>query len=295
MEKRMKSRMILSLAASFTLGAVSGCGGSTGNTSSAIVIGSTSVELDTRRDVVRTSESAVSDFMMDTLLAGMTAAGHPVDVAFTNAGAIRGGTVDENGIPTTDEAKVGKIYPVGPLTDLDVAGWYPLNKDSAVMPLTGTELRSALERGVSLLPPDTRNDKGGPFLQVAGVKITVDCAGTAQKIDAPADPKQTQIVAEGTRVVKIELDGPAGVIYDVANGIDKLASTTVNVATNLYITQAGNSGQVALWNAQNKTTVLSTEFDFVAHLQNAVKSQSPIAPMKDGRINIIGTCGMPLN
>jgi 2',3'-cyclic-nucleotide 2'-phosphodiesterase (5'-nucleotidase family) len=291
----MKSRMILSLAASFTLGSMGGCADSTGQSSAAIVIGATSVELDTRRDVVRTSESAVADFMMDTLLATMTAAGHSVDVAFTNAGAIRGGTVDENGVPTTDEAKVGKIYPAGPLTDLDVAGWYPLNKDSVVVALTGTELRSALERGVSLLPPDTRNDKGGPFLQVAGLKYTVDCAGTPQKLDSPTDPKLTQIVAEGTRVVKIELDGAAGVIYDVANGIDNLASTTVNIATNLYVTQAGNSGQVALWNAPNKTTILSTELDFVEHLQNAVKSQSPIAPHKDGRINIIGTCGMPLN
>jgi hypothetical protein len=291
----MKSRMILSLAASFGLGAMGGCGGDTGNSSAAIVIGSTSVELDTRRDVVRTNESAVADFMMDTLLASMRAEGHAVDVAFTNAGAIRGGTVDENGVPTTDEAKVGKVYPVGSLTDLDVAGWFPLNKDNAIMPLSGTALRSALERGVSLLPPDTRNDKGGPFLQVAGLRYTVDCAGSPQKLDAPTDPKLTQIVEEGTRVVKIELDGAAGVIYDAANHIDNLANTTVNVVSNTYITQAGNSGQVALWNAPTKTTILSSEFDFVAHLQNAVKTQSPIAPTKDGRITILGTCGMPLN
>jgi 2',3'-cyclic-nucleotide 2'-phosphodiesterase (5'-nucleotidase family) len=295
MGEAMKAKTILSMAVSFTLGSVSGCGGNGTTTSAGTVIGSTSVQLDTRREVVRTNESPVANFMMDTLLADMRAAGHQVDIAFTNAGGIRGGTVDANGVPTTPEAQIGKIYPVGPLTDLDVAGWYPLNKDSALMPLTGTQLRSVLERGVSLLPPDIRNDLGGPFLQVAGVKFTVDCAGTPQKLSAPTDPTQTQIVSEGTRIVKIELEGPAGVIYDVANGIDKLASTTVNIATNLYITQAGHSGQVTLWNAQNKVTVLSSDFDFVAHLQAAVKKQSPIAPKNEGRITIMGTCGMPLN
>jgi 2',3'-cyclic-nucleotide 2'-phosphodiesterase (5'-nucleotidase family) len=251
------------------------------------VIGMTTVAIDTKMVTTRVGEAAIGDWMMDTLLSESKKVDATIDAAVANAGAIRGGAVD----PMTfmflnNDGKLGKVYPAGNLTDLDVAGWFPFNDDHEVMDINGTELKSVLERSANALPPDLRNDKGGEFLQVAGIKYTIDCSGTTQKLTTDA----MAVMTEGTRVTKIEVGGT--VIYDEANAVDDLGNAMVRVVMNNFISQ-GLDGHIGFKTGANKATLARTSFDFVKKMQDKIKA-APIAPAKDGRITIVGDCGQPL-
>lgn len=264
---------------------LAGCGG---GGAKATVVGSSSTAIDTRMVTVRVGEAAIGDWMADALLADMNAMGKSVQVAFVNSGGIRGGAVDAKTFMfLTPEGKLGKIYPAGPLTDQDVLGWFPFQNDHVVETLTGTDLKSVLERSVSSLPPDLQNDKGGWLLQVAGMSYTVDCSGTAQQLTSDG----MSVMTEGARVVKIVVGSTT--IYDAAASVDQLAQTNVVVAVNSF-TAAGLDGHLALKNGTNAETIPIDAYNFDEKLLEHVKTTSPIAPMTSGRITIIGNCGQPL-
>jgi 2',3'-cyclic-nucleotide 2'-phosphodiesterase (5'-nucleotidase family) len=182
---------------------------------------------------------------------------------------------------------VGKQYPAGPLTDQDVAGWYPFQNDHTVLTINGTQLKSTLERAVSQLPADLKNDKGGPLMHIAGASYTIDCSGTVQQLDSTGK----MIMTEGSRIVKIELGSQ--VIYDAAASIDLLASTTLNLAVNSFIA-AGNNGSLALTQGTVVAQIPYSQWSFTTALQDRVKASSPINPTTNGRITILGTCNVPL-
>jgi 2',3'-cyclic-nucleotide 2'-phosphodiesterase (5'-nucleotidase family) len=253
-----------------------------------IVIGSAAVAVDTRTQTTRTGEAAVGDWIMDLLVEESNKLGKQVDVGLMNAGAIRGGLIDPKTFKfLTDDGKLGKIYPAGPLTDVDVEGWYPFHDDYTFETLTGTQLKSVLERGVSELPPDLRNDLGGPFIQVSGVRYTADCSGAVQQLNSAMNA----ISSEGSRIVKLQVG--AKVIYDAANGIDLLASSTVRVAVNSFIVK-GLDGHISLGGGTNVDTITYAELGFGQKMKDKVKATSPIAMMTDGRIVIVGDCNQPL-
>jgi 2',3'-cyclic-nucleotide 2'-phosphodiesterase (5'-nucleotidase family) len=249
------------------------------------VIGSTSVEIDSRMVTTRVKESALGNYMSDVLLAEMKAKGKSVDIAFVNAGAIRGGAVVDFAF-TSDEARLGKLYPAGSLTDLDVAGWFPFQNDHDLRTVTGTQLKSILERGASSLPADLRADQGGWFLQVAGLKYTIDCAGTVQQLNTAGDAVET----EGSRISRIQVGET--VVFDAANSVDTLASTSFNVVLNSFLA-TGADGHLALKQSTLVETFPFAGFNYVERLQAHVKDHSPIAPAVDGRITIVGECGKP--
>ena len=268
------------------LGLLAGCGGDGG--SKATVIGSSSVSIDTRMITVRVGEAAIGDWMADALLSDMTDLGKSVQVAFVNSGGIRGGAVDPKTFMfLTPEGKLGKIYPAGPLTDQDVLGWFPFQNDHTIETLTGTDLKSILERSVSSLPPDLQNDKGGWLLQPAGMSYTVDCSGTAQQLSSDG----MSVMTEGTRVVKIVLG--SNTIYDASANVDQLAQTNVVIVVNSF-TAGGNDGHLAFKNGTNAETIPIESYNFGEKLVDRVKTTSPIAPATSGRITIIGNCGQPL-
>ncbi len=257
-------------------------------TTNGTVIGRTEVEIDTRMITTRVGEAAVGDFMMDLLREEMNAQGKAVDIAIINAGAIRGGEVDAATFAfKTNEAKLGQLYPAGDLTDLDVQGWYPFHDDTALVTITGTQLKSILERGVMDLPPDLRNDKGGQLLQVSGLKYRADCAGQRQQLNADG----SMVVTDGSRINLIQVGSK--VIYDSAQSVDLLASTSVRVVGNSFIA-AGLDGHLALKQGTNPETLKFDDYNFAQKLVAKVKASSPIAPVKDGRIAIVGNCGQPL-
>lgn len=266
---------------------VAGCGPPSTATPPRMVIGSTSVDIDTRMTATRTGEAAVGDFVADTLRDALAARPDPPAVALVNAGAIRGGDTARESIPVDIDAKLGRVYPAGPLTYFDVEGWYPFRDDHVIITVTGDELRSALERGAAQLPPDLMQDGGGPLMQIAGGAYTIDCAGVVQVID----PAHGAILREGTRVVHIEVGGR--VIYDVAGGIDELATTDVRLVVNGFAA-SGFDGHLALTNGRDPDDLPFDDFNVADALVARVTATSPIAPKKEGRITVIGDCGQPL-
>lgn len=251
------------------------------------VIGSTSVAIDTRSTATRTGESPVGDFIADTLRAANAALGDAAELALLNAGAIRGGRTTADSVPVTVEAKLGRVYGPGELTDDDVEGWFPFRDDHVVETVTGLELKGALERGAAQLPPDLRADGGGPLLDLSGGAYTIDCAGDVQTLDLVTG----MIARAGTRVVHLEVGGR--VLYDRAAGIDELAATDVRIVVNDFVSR-GFDGHVTLAAGRDVHAVPFDTLSLSAALVARVAASSPIAPENDGRITVVGDCGAPL-
>jgi 5'-nucleotidase len=113
-----------------------------------VVVGATSVPLDTRNEVVRTQESAVGNLITDVMRAAMQA-----DVALINGGGIRGNTV----------------LPAGQLRQRDVLTILPFADKVVKLDVTGEALRAALENGLSQV-----ERTAGRFPQVSGIRFTFD-------------------------------------------------------------------------------------------------------------------------
>ncbi len=269
------------------LALAAGCGPPVTPSNRGVVIGATAVDIDTRLTATRIGESAIGDFLTDVLRDAVAALGDPVDVALVNAGTIRGGETSGDTVPVDVDAKVGRLYPAGPLTDVDVLGWDPFRDDHVVETVTGAELKSALERGAAQLPPDLRNDGGGPLLDVSGARYTIDCAGEVQLID----PAANMVIREGTRVTHLEVGGT--VLFDAQSGIDVLDQSRVRLVVNGFIAR-GLDGHVALTIGTDPVDIPYDVFDLAHGAAERVRTDSPIAPVLEGRITVVGDCGRPL-
>jgi 2',3'-cyclic-nucleotide 2'-phosphodiesterase (5'-nucleotidase family) len=113
-----------------------------------VIVGTTSVPLDTRNDLVRTQESALGDLIADLMRAALQA-----DVALINGGGIRGNAV----------------LPVGPLRRRDVLAVLPFANKVVKLDVTGETLRAALENGLSQV-----ERTAGRFPQVSGLRYVFD-------------------------------------------------------------------------------------------------------------------------
>jgi 5'-nucleotidase/UDP-sugar diphosphatase len=130
-----------------------------------VPLGTTAVELDSRVATVRGHEAAIGSFIADA----MRARGH-ADVAIMNGGGIRG----------------GKVYPAGsPVTRRNVFAELPFRNQLVVVAVKGSDLREAIENGLSRLPA-----LAGRFPQVSGMRVEYD-------VQRPP----------GSRVVSIEVGG----------------------------------------------------------------------------------------
>ncbi|MEP0941848.1 MAG: bifunctional UDP-sugar hydrolase/5'-nucleotidase [Rhizobiaceae bacterium] len=119
-----------------------------------VAIGTSDVELDTRKAIVRTSEAAFGNLTADAMRAAVNA-----DVAFTNGGGIRG----------------NKIYDAGhTLTRRDVLTELPFGNGTVKLEVTGATILAALEHGYRAAPEAT-----GGFLHISGMKVTVDTSKPA--------------------------------------------------------------------------------------------------------------------
>jgi 2',3'-cyclic-nucleotide 2'-phosphodiesterase (5'-nucleotidase family) len=139
-------------------------------------IGRTEVALDLRRNILRTQETGIGNFVTDVMRAA-----HGADAALINGGGIRG----------------DRVVPPGPLTRRNVHEMVPFTNTVVKIELTGAALRQTLEHG--LLQAD---NQGGGFLQVSGVQLVYDPSGAAgHRITSlgvggrPLDPGQRYTVA----------------------------------------------------------------------------------------------------
>ena len=139
-------------------------------------IGRTEVALDARRQILRTQEAAVGNFITDVMREALAA-----DVAVMNGGGIRG----------------DRVVAPGPLTSRDIYAMVPFSNAVVKVELTGAALRQMLEHGLA-----QADNQGGGFLQVSGVRLTYDAGrpagsriATLEVGGKPVDPAARYTVA----------------------------------------------------------------------------------------------------
>ena len=124
-----------------------------------VAVGTTSVELDSRRATVRAMESNMGNLIADAIRDGVGA-----DVGLANGGGIRGDRTYDPG--TT-------------LTRKDVLTELPFGNVTVLIELSGADLLAAIENGVSRV-----EDVAGRFPQVSGMTFAFD----------PKRPKGARVV-----------------------------------------------------------------------------------------------------
>ncbi|NKB51895.1 MAG: bifunctional metallophosphatase/5'-nucleotidase [Rhizobiaceae bacterium] len=142
-----------------------------------VAIGTSDIELDTRKASVRTGEAAFGNLTADAM---RTAVG--ADIGFTNGGGIRG----------------NKIYDAGhTLTRRDVLTELPFGNGTVKLEVAGSVILAALEHGYRSAP-----EAQGGFLHISGMKVTIDTSKPAGSRvsnvmvgDAPLDPAKMYTLA----------------------------------------------------------------------------------------------------
>lgn len=142
-----------------------------------VVIGTSDIELDTRKASVRTGETAFGNITADAMRKAVNA-----DVAFTNGGGIRGNTVYDAGHK---------------ITRRDVLTELPFGNVTVKLELPGSAILEALEHGYSKAP-----EAAGHFLHVSNIKADIDTTKEAgSRVSSvtiggePLDPAKTYTVA----------------------------------------------------------------------------------------------------
>ncbi len=218
-------------------------------------VGETLVDLDARKETVRTREAAIGNLFTDAMNYAVA-----TTIAVTNGGGIRG----------------DKIYPKGEITTATLTQMHPFGNSIVIVKLTGKQFKEILERGAAALrskndPRDPKTIDTGAFLQVSGIKEVIDVDKTPQQLD----PTNSKIVVPGERVVSVTINGKP---------LDP--NKVYTVAVNDYIAHGGD-GYVTLGNlpdsAKNFTYIYLTDA-----LYKYIKAHTPISPKVEGRITIKG-------
>jgi 2',3'-cyclic-nucleotide 2'-phosphodiesterase (5'-nucleotidase family) len=152
----------------------------------AVVVGETKTELDVMKASQRKGETAIGNFVADTIKEYTQA-----DVALINGGGIR----------------AGRIFPVGPLTKQDLMDAMPFTNYVVKIELTGEQLYQALENSVSEV------EKGaGRFAQVSGIQFTFNP-------ELPAGSRIVDVTVNGNKLDK-NATYTLGTVDFIANGGD---------------------------------------------------------------------------
>lgn len=175
------------------------------------VIGKSDVTLDGERTSVRKQETNLGDFMADGMRAKVQSIVEQGDakgyVTIQNAGGIRA------------------TIPSGDVTLGALLTTMPFGNNLSALKMTGTEIKAALENGVSGVETGE-----GRFPQVSGMKFTYDSKQPGEKIDSVTG-KLTQ---EGSRVTDIQILGENGQYAPIE------PNSYYIVATNSYIAGGGD-------------------------------------------------------
>jgi 5'-nucleotidase/UDP-sugar diphosphatase len=180
------------------------------------VIGTSEVNLDGRRESVRTIETnegnLIADAFLDRGTALAPAFGAPTpDVAIQNGGGIRNDS----------------IIPPGDITELDTFDMLPFANFLAIVPdIPRAQFKEILENAVSRV-----EFVDGRFPQIGGFSMTWDASGTPQILDADMNVTQA-----GTRVRQVTLDDGTPI---VVNGVVQ-AGPALDIATIDFSARGGD-------------------------------------------------------
>ena len=187
-----------------------------------VEIGSTAVELDSRRAAVRSRESAIANLIADAMRAATGA-----DVALTNGGGIR----------------ADKVYPPGTtLLRRDVRSELPFGNKTILLEVTGADLLAALENGVSGVEAEA-----GRFPHVSGMAFRFDASEppgsriAGVTVDGtPLDPSRTY------RLATNDFLGRGGDGYDMFAGAPRLIDAAAGkLVAALVIDAIAAAGEIA--------------------------------------------------
>ena len=114
-----------------------------------VALGTTAIELDSRRAAVRVGEAAIGNLIADAMRIKSNA-----DAAIMNGGGIR----------------AGRIYPAGsPITRRHILTELTFGNRVVTVELSGRDLKRAIENGLTRLPRES-----GGFPQVSGITVEAD-------------------------------------------------------------------------------------------------------------------------
>ena len=184
-----------------------------------VVLGSTTTELDSRREVVRSQEAAIANLFADAIREATGA-----DVSIMNGGGIR----------------ASRVYAPGTeLTRRDIQSELPFGNSTVVIEVTGQDIIDALENGFSEI------EKGaGRFPHVSGMMVRFDPTGDpgsrvieVSRDGAPIDPSATYTLAVNDYVA----GGGDGysMFPDKRRLVDENAAILMTVQVFDYISQRG--------------------------------------------------------
>ena len=200
------------------------------------VIGSSTDPIDGSRESCRAGECSMGNLVADAMLDRTKNQG--INIAIQNGGGLR--------------ASIGG----GNVTMGDVLTVLPFQNTVATFQLTGADIKTALENGLSQI-----NDGAGRFPQVAGMKYTFDKSKPA-----------------GSRVLSVEVqEGTEFVPLD--------PEKTYGVVSNNYM-RAGGDGYVVF--AQNGKNAYDFGPDLEVVVADYLAAHSPYKPYTDGRVTQVG-------
>lgn len=194
-----------------------------------VVIGKSGVDLEGDRTIVRKKESNLGNFITDAMLAKTKSfPGYEADIALTNGGGIR------------TQVKAGDI------TKKMLYDVLPFPNTVVIIDATGSELKAALENGVSQVETGA-----GRFPQISGMSFEWD----------PSQPA-------GSRVSNVKIGGEE---LDLGK--------TYKLATNDFVAVGGDGYEMF----KGKKS-LNTGFTLYDIVEEALTSQKAISPEVEGRI-----------
>ncbi len=208
------------------------------------VLGTTARPWDLRTETLRTGESEVCD-MINDLLRGQFG----VDAVVNNAGAFRG----------------KRIYPGGNITDRMLHEIDLFENDAFLFTLPGKYLKAVFEHSAAFYG-------GGGFLQVSGVRYTVDLTGRPQIV------QDGQVVQTGERIIKLEIlsDGKW-------TPVDPEAS--YRMLGNAYLV---NGGDGYFWFKKYGSGFSDTYTTFYSIMASHLSKYGELTPPQaDGRITVV--------
>ncbi len=198
------------------------------------LVAQAAADIDGARETCRAGECAMGNLVADALLARTADQG--VTIAIQNGGGLR--------------SSIG----AGTITMGDVLSVLPFQNTLATFQITGTDIVSALENGVSKI-----EEGAGRFPQVAGMRYVFDKTQPA-----------------GSRIVSVEVASADGGFAP----IDPDALYTV--ATNNYMRNGGDGYDIFETNGRNA-------YDFGPGLEDVVaaylRENQPYQPYTDGRVS----------
>ncbi|MCJ7442963.1 MAG: bifunctional metallophosphatase/5'-nucleotidase [Methanotrichaceae archaeon] len=227
------------------------------DTKLADTIGYSEVDLDAMKKNVRSQEMPIGNLIVDSWRKWFSEA----QIAVINGGSIRG----------------DRIYPQGNISYQTLNTMLPFHNNLILATMTGTEIKQMLEISASALGPNSTGIPDGGFLQVNGIRFSINMGKEA--FSALYDGRQIkQIINSGNRVSDI---------FVMENNIWRpLDDKKIYfVLTNDYLSEGGDGyALLADLPANRKRDTTMVDLDPVAKY---ISENSPVAPKVEGRIEIM--------